>query len=67
MRAAPQSCLAQTTPPTPSAYTLGSDFFGSHVGPNDLASKRKLEVLRMWDEKRRLQSIRAKAIPGGKT
>lgn len=62
MRDALQSYLAQTTAPTPSAYALGSDLFGLHSGPKDLASKRKAEVAQIWDEKRPLRGTPAKAV-----
>ncbi len=44
MRDALQSYLAQTATPAPSAYVLGSDLFGLHAGPKDLASKRKTQL-----------------------
>ncbi len=56
MREALESYLSQTAVPLPSAYALGSDLFGVHAGPEDLASKRKAEVARVWDEKRPLQA-----------
>ena len=66
MRDALQSYLAQTAAPTPSAYALGSDLFGLHTGPKDLASKRKAAVARVWDEKRPLQTLQVKAVRRGK-
>jgi plasmid stability protein len=66
MRDALQSYLAQTAAPVPSAYALGSDLFGLHTGPKDLASKRKTEVAQIWDEKRPLQTSERKAVRRGK-
>jgi hypothetical protein len=57
-----QSYLAQTEAPAPSANALGSDLFGLHVGPSSLASKRKTEVVQVWDEKRPLQNIRFEPV-----
>ena len=66
MRDALQSYLAQTAAPAPSAYALGSDLFGLHTGPKDLASKRKAEVAQVWDAKRPLQNTQPKAVRRGK-
>ena len=66
MRDALQSYLAQTTAPAPSAYALGSDLFGQHTGPKDLASKRKAGVAQVWDEKRPQPTAKAKAVQRGK-
>ena len=66
MRDALQSYLAQTAAPTPSAYALGSDLFGLHTGPKNLASKRKAEVAQVWDAKRPLQGNERKVVRRGK-
>ncbi|MBK7002973.1 MAG: CopG family transcriptional regulator [Rhodoferax sp.] len=51
MREALLAYLAQTEPPTPSAYALGHDLFGRHAGPQDLVSQRKAELQQIWDQK----------------
>ena len=51
MREALQAYLAQTEPPSPSAYALGQDLFGKHAGSQDLARQRKAELQRIWDQK----------------
>ena len=51
MREALQAYLAQTEPRSPSAYALGQDLFGKHAGSQDLASQRKAELQRIWDQK----------------
>lgn len=51
MREALQAYLAQTEPPSPSAYALGGYLFGKHAGSQDLASQRKAELQRIWDAK----------------
>ena len=66
MRDALQIYLAQTAAPAPSAYALGSDLFGLHTGPKDLASKRKPALAQIWDEKRPLPSTQPKAVRRGK-
>lgn len=52
IRDALESYLAQTAVPAPSAYALGSDLFGLHAGPENLASDRKAEVASVWDKKK---------------
>ena len=66
IRDALESYLAQTAVPAPSAYALGSDLFGLHAGPENLASDSKAEVARIWDEKRPLQTAQPKAVRRGK-
>jgi plasmid stability protein len=66
MRDALESYLAQAAVPAPSAYALGSDLFGLHAGPENLASDGKAEVARIWDEKRPLQTAQPKAVRRGK-
>lgn len=66
IRDALQSYLAQTAVPAPSAYELGKDLFGLHGGPEDLATKRKTELAKIWDEKRPAQLIERKAARRGK-
>lgn len=51
MREALVAYLAQTEPPTPSAYALGQDLFGRHAGPQDLTSQRKGELQQIWNQK----------------
>ena len=41
--------LEQAHLPASSAYELGSDLFGKHAGPKDLASKRKARMAQAWD------------------
>ena len=36
---------------TPSAYALGSDLFGRHRGPADLAETRKREAADAWADR----------------
>ena len=66
MRDALQSYLAQTVAPVPSAYELGKDLFGLHGGPVNLASGRKAELAKIWDEKRPLQINERKVARRGK-
>ena len=66
MRDALQSYLAQTAAPAPSAYELGKDLFGLHGGPENLATERKAELVKIWDEKRSVQLIERKAARRGK-
>lgn len=51
MRDALQAYLTQTESPQPSAYALGQDLFGRHTGPTHLASQRKAELSKIWDQK----------------
>lgn len=66
MRDALQSYLVQTALPAPSAYALGKDLFGLHGGRANLASARKAELTKIWDEKRPLQLIERKVARRGK-
>jgi plasmid stability protein len=52
MREALRAYLTKTEPPPASAFDLGQDLFGRHAGPSDLASARKQELTRAWDQKR---------------
>ena len=66
IRDALQSYLAQTALPAPSAYELGKDLFGVYGGHVNLASDRKAELAKIWDEKRPLQVNERKVARRGK-
>ena len=51
IREALQAYLANTVDPEASAYGLGKDLFGLHLGPTDLASRRKQIAADLWAEK----------------
>ena len=67
MREALRAYLAQTEPPTPSAFALGKDLFGRYSATATLASQRKLELAKLWDEKRPQTPKRPVAARLGKT
>ncbi len=51
IREALQAYLANTVDPEASAYGLGKDLFGLHLGPTDLASRRKQIAAGLWADK----------------
>lgn len=52
VRAALQQYLAQAEPePARSAFALGEDLFGLHVGQPDLAERRRAERDAVWAER----------------
>jgi plasmid stability protein len=51
MRDALRAYLAQAKAPATSAFALGQDLFGRHVGPVDLAENRKELIAEVWAEK----------------
>ena len=59
--------LGETAVPAPSGYALGSDLFGLHTGPENLAVERKAEQAKILKEKRPLQAVKPKAVRRGKT
>ena len=51
IREALQAYLANTVDPEASAYGLGKDLFGVHLGPANLASRRKQVTADLWADK----------------
>ena len=51
IREALQAYLADTRAPDASAYGLGKDLFGAHLGPVDLSKRRKPVVADIWADK----------------
>lgn len=51
IREALQVWLLSTPEPETSAYALGSDLFGRHRGPADLATRRKQVAVDLWTDK----------------
>jgi predicted transcriptional regulator len=51
IRQALQAFLASAPEADSSAFGLGSDLFGRHQGPVDLASKRKQAMADIWADK----------------
>ena len=51
IREALQAWLGDAPETPASAYALGSDLFGRHAGPVDLASRRKQAAAEAWGEK----------------
>ena len=58
IREALQAYLANTVDPEASAYGLGKDLFGVHLGPADLASQRKQAAADLWAEKHARRSAK---------
>ncbi len=51
IREALQAYLADTRAPDASAYGLGKELFGAHLGPADLSTRRKRAVVDIWGDK----------------
>ena len=51
IREALQAWLLSTPEPETSAYARGSDLFGRHRGPADLATRRKQVASDLWADK----------------
>ena len=51
IREALQAYLVNAVDPEASAYGLGKDLFGVHLGPADLASRRKQIAADLWSDK----------------
>ena len=51
IREALQAWLLSSPEPETSAYALGSDLFGRHRGPADLAARRKQGAADLWADK----------------
>jgi len=51
IRQALQEFLAGTPEADSSAFSMGSDLFGRHHGPADLASQRKQATADLWADK----------------
>ena len=51
IREALQAYLDAAAQPRPSAYAVGKDLFGKHLGPVDLAETRKRALGDVWAEK----------------
>lgn len=51
IREALQAWLLSSPEPETSAYALGSDLFGRHRGPADLATRRKQVAADVWADK----------------
>ena len=51
IREALQAWLLSSPEPETSAYALGSDLFGRHRGPADLATRRKQAAADLWADK----------------
>ena len=51
IREALQAWLQSSPAPETSAFALGSDLFGRHRGPADLATRRKLVAVDVWANK----------------
>ena len=58
IREALQAYLANTVDPEASAYGLGKDLFGVHLGPADLASRRKQVAADLWADKHARRSAK---------
>ena len=58
IREALQAYLANTVDPEASAYGLGKDLFGVHLGPANLASRRKQAAADLWAEKHARRSAK---------
>jgi plasmid stability protein len=57
VRAALQQYLAQADPAPPrSAFALGEDLFGRHVGSADLAQRRRAERDAVWADRHQRRS-----------
>ena len=66
MREALRAYLAQTEPPARSAFALGEDLFGRYSAAKTLASQRKSELAKVWDEKRPQTPKRQAILRSGK-
>ena len=51
IRDALQAWLLNSPAPETSAYALGSDLFGRHRGPANLATRRKQAAAEVWADK----------------
>lgn len=51
IREALQAWLLNSPEPETSAFALGSDLFGRHRGPADLATRRKQAATDLWADK----------------
>lgn len=60
MRDALATYLALNAAHAPSAYELGKDLFGRCSGSVTLASERKAALVEIWDNKRPVQTAKAR-------
>jgi Arc/MetJ-type ribon-helix-helix transcriptional regulator len=60
IREALQAYLDATPPRRASPYALGEDLFGKHRGPPDLADTRKDALTRLWADKHKRRSTKAR-------
>lgn len=58
IREALRAYLANTVDPEASAYGLGKDLFGVHLGPADLSSRRKQVAADIWDDKHDRRTVK---------
>jgi Ribbon-helix-helix protein, copG family len=67
IREALRTYLAQPETAAPSAFVLGEDLFGRYGGVPSLASERKKELEKVWNEKRPLSPKARPATRRGKS